>query len=154
MSAPGRAPRGAPADEDAVGTVRAWLAALNAGDVAGVLARTAPGVVLVGPRGAAVGRDALRVWLGHAGATFTTRATYAGGDAVVVAQHGVWRDAAGGVRGEADVATRFRVVERWVVELERYDAVAAALEAAGLTAAEAVAGVTDQPECVDAARRA
>lgn len=135
MSAPERAPAEL---DDAVGTVRGWLAAVNAADVAGVLARTAPGVVLVGPRGVAVGHDALRAWLAHAGATFATRTTYARADAVVVAQGAVWRDAAGAVVGAADIATRFRVVGRWVAEVERYDAVAAALAAADLTATDVV----------------
>jgi ketosteroid isomerase-like protein len=102
--------------------------------VEGALALTAPDVVIVGPRGAARGHEVLRAWMGHAGATFQTRETYAAGDAVVVTQHGVWRDPeTGEMRGEADVATRFRVADGRVAEMERYDDVAAALQAAGLT---------------------
>ena len=40
--------------------------------------------------------------------------------------------------GAARVATRFRVAEARIVELERYDALATALQAAGLTAADRV----------------
>lgn len=117
--------------------VHDWLAAVNAGDVEGALALTAPDITIVGPRGAARGHDVLRAWMGHAGATFQTRETFAAGDAVVVAQHGVWRDAeTGEVRGEADVATRFRVAEGRVAEMERYDQLSAALQAAGLTEAD------------------
>jgi ketosteroid isomerase-like protein len=79
----------------------------------------------------------LRAWVGHAGATFQTRETFAAGDSVVVAQHGVWRDVeTEEIRGEADVATRFRVADGRVAEMERYDDVHAALQAAGLTEAD------------------
>jgi ketosteroid isomerase-like protein len=122
---------------DPLRIIHDWLAAVNAGDVEGALALTAPDVVIVGPRGEARGHEVLRAWMGHAGATFQTRETYAAGDAVVVAQHGIWRDMEiGGIRGEADVATRFRVADGRVVEMERYDEVAAALQAAGLTEAD------------------
>lgn len=123
---------------DPVRVVHDWLAAVNAGDVRAVLELTAPEVVIVGPRGTARGHDVLRAWMGHAGATFDTRATYAAGEVVVVAQHGVWRDGeTGAVRGEADVATRFRVSDGRVAEMERYDdGLSGALRAAGLTEAD------------------
>lgn len=121
---------------DPLRTVHDWLAAVNAGDVEGVLALTTPDVVIVGPRGIASGHEVLRGWLGHAGATFQTRETFVAGDAVVVAQRGVWRDVeTGEVRGEADVATRFRIDGGRVAEMERYDDLHAALHAAGLTEA-------------------
>jgi hypothetical protein len=123
---------------DSVRIVHEWLAAVNAGDVEGVLARTAPDVTIVGPRGVARGHEVLGAWLGHAGATFDTRQAYAAGDVVVVAQHGVWRDPeTGAVRGEADVATRFVVADGRVAELQRYDeGLPVALRAAGLTEAD------------------
>lgn len=122
---------------DPLRIVHDWLAAVNAGDVDGALALTAPDVVIVGPRGEARGHEVLRAWMGHAGATFQTRETFAAGDSVVVAQRGVWRDVeTGEVRGEAAVATRFRVADGRVAEMERYDEVGAALQAAGLTEAD------------------
>jgi ketosteroid isomerase-like protein len=122
---------------DPVRIVHDWLAAVNAADVEGALALTAADVAIIGPRGAARGHPVLRAWMGHAGATFQTRETFSAGDAVVVAQHGVWRDGdTGEVRGEAGVATRFRVVEGRVAEMERYDQLSAALQAAGLTEAD------------------
>ena len=117
--------------------VLAWLDAVNAGDTDAALARTAPDVAIVGPRGTGRGRDVLRAWLGHAGATFATRAIYAGNDMVVIAQRGVWRDGtSGAIIGEAEVATRFRVTGDQVAELQRYDDLAAALRDAGLTVAD------------------
>jgi ketosteroid isomerase-like protein len=123
---------------DPVRVVHDWLAAVNAGDVEAVLRFTAPDVVIVGPRGAARGHDVLRAWMGHAGATFETRETYAADDSVVVAQHGVWRDTrTGAVRGEADVATRFVIADGRVAEMQRYDdGLSSALRAAGLTEAD------------------
>lgn len=123
---------------DPVRIVHEWLAAVNAGNVEGVLARTAPDVTIVGPRGTARGHDVLRAWMGHAGATFDTRETYAARDVVVVAQHGVWRDAAtGAVRGQADVATRFVIADGRVAEMQRYDdGLPVALRAAGLSEAD------------------
>jgi ketosteroid isomerase-like protein len=122
---------------DPVRIAHEWLAAVNAGDVQGALALTAPDVTLIGPRGAAHGHEVLRAWMGHAGAAFQTRETFAAGENVVVAQHGVWRDVeTGEIGGEANVATRFRIADGSVAELERYDALPAALQAAGLTDAD------------------
>ena len=115
-------------------TVHAWLAAVNAADADAVLALSAPDVAMVGPRGTANGHDVLRGWLQHAGASFETRATFARGDAVVVAQRGLWRTPDG--ESTVDVATRFRVAAGLVAELQRYDDLAAALHAAGLTRAD------------------
>jgi len=119
-------------------TVHAWLAALNAADARALLALSAPDIALIGPRGTATGHDALRTWLQRAGATFTTLATYARGDAVVVAQRGVWRGP-DGAESAVEVATRLRVIGGLVAELQRYEGVDAALEAAGLTQVDQVA---------------
>lgn len=125
--------------QTAADVVLAWLAAVNAAEVETALAHTAPDVSIIGPRGTSRGREVLRAWLGHAGATFATRAIYARGDAVVVAQHGTWHDpATGAVRGEAEVATRFRVADGQVAELQRYDDLATALAEAQLTPADQV----------------
>lgn len=122
---------------DAADTVHPWLAALNSANAEALLALSAPDIALIGPRGTASGHDALRTWLQHAGASFTTLATYARGGAVVVAQRGVWRGPdTGYVESAVEVATRFRVTAGRVTELQRYEEVDAALEAAGLTRAD------------------
>lgn len=125
----------------AANVVHDWLAAVNAGDADAALALTSPEVTIIGPRGTARGHEVLRAWLGHASATFFTRSTYALGDNVVVAQHGVWRDAVtGAFVDEAEVATRFRVEAGHIGELERYDDLASALRAAGLSEVDEVPG--------------
>lgn len=115
-----------------VTTVLEWLSAVNAGDIDRALRYSAPEVTIVGPRGAGHGRELLRQWLTHAGATFTRRAVYAREDAIVVDQHGVWPE------GEADTATRFRVADNEVAELQRYDRLDDALSAAGLSARDLI----------------
>jgi hypothetical protein len=63
-----------------------------------------------------------------------TRQPYARGDSVVAEQRGVWRaPATGEIVGEADVATWFRVASGRVGFLARYDQLAEALAAAGLS---------------------
>jgi hypothetical protein len=80
----------------------------------------------------------VRAWLTGAGAAFSTRRSFARG-ADVVAQHAVWREAASGaIVGEAEVATRFRVRDGRVAELERFERLEDALRTAGLTAADAL----------------
>jgi catechol 2,3-dioxygenase-like lactoylglutathione lyase family enzyme len=79
--------------EETVRVVRDWQEAANRQDVAGVLARSAPDIVIVGPRGEARGHEALHSWLTRAGLSLTTRQLYARGDSAVADQHGVWRTA-------------------------------------------------------------
>jgi ketosteroid isomerase-like protein len=123
--------------------VLAWLTAVNAGDADAALALSAVDVAIVGPRGTGRGREVLRAWITNAGATFETRGIYAAGHAVVVEQHGVWRDTTtGAARGEAEVSTRFRVSDGQVAELERYDDLAIALRAAGLSPVDRVDDIT------------
>ena len=122
-------------------TVEAWQGAVNRRDEAGLRALTDPAIAIVGPRGVATGVDLLLDWLGRAGLTLATRRRFARGGAVVLAQRGVWRDlATGEVRGEAEVASHFRVAGGRVAHYERRDTLAEALAAAGLTEGDAVAG--------------
>jgi len=118
---------------ETVQIVRAWQEAANRQDAAGVLALSAPEIVLLGPRGQAQGQDALRTWLARAGLSLVTRRLFAAGDEVVAEQRGTWRSPeTGAVTSEADVATWFRVVDGRVQLLARYDTLAEALAAAGL----------------------
>ncbi|HEX8830948.1 MAG TPA: nuclear transport factor 2 family protein [Longimicrobium sp.] len=112
-----------------VAIVQAWIAAVNAADVDAVLALSAPDIGIAGPRGTAKGHEPLRAWLGHAGATFEPVGTFHRGDSVVVAHLGVWPDGDGPVEG----ATRFRVRDGQVAEMERYSSILEALRTAGLT---------------------
>jgi ketosteroid isomerase-like protein len=127
----------------AISLVQAWQNAVNAQDIDGLLELSAPDIVIHGPRGRASGHQLLRDWIARAGLTLTTQRVFQRGDTVVLAQHGVWQsEATGGVPSEADLASRFRVNRQQVVEYERYDTLAHALEAAGMTEADEHAFIT------------
>jgi hypothetical protein len=124
---------------EAVSVARAWQQAANEQDVDRLLALSAPGIELIGPRGGGRGHELLRAWLGRAGLALTTRRLFAGGPHVVAEQHGLWRDpGTGAVVGEAEVATWFRVADGRVDLLARYDTLAEALASAGLAEDDAV----------------
>jgi hypothetical protein len=118
---------------------QAWQDAVNERDIDRLLELSDPEIEVVGPRGSGYGHQLLRDWLGRAGLSLTTQRVFARGDAVVMAQRGVWRSIeTGDVTGEADVASRFRVDRGRVAVFGRYDDLDAALGAAGLSHADAV----------------
>lgn len=120
--------------DETVAVVRAWQEAANRRNAGEVLARSAADIRIVGPRGVAQGHAVLRAWLEQAGLTLTTRSLYARSHNVVADQRGVWHSPESGtITGEADVATWFQVAGGKVSCLARYDRLADALAAAGLT---------------------
>jgi len=115
----------------------AWIEAANQRDLERLMRLSDPNIDIVGPRGSIRGSAILRDWLARAGLTLESRRSFARGGSVVVEQHGVWRSPeTGDVVGVADVASRFRVEGAHVVTYERFDNVAAALSAAGLTGSD------------------
>ncbi len=130
----------------AVEIAEAWQAAANAQDADRLLALSDANIEIVGPRGAAHGHQVLRDWLSRAGLSLTTSRTFTRGDAVVMAQHGVWRSAEmGEVQGEADIASSFRVVSGHVTHYARYDDLETALARAGLVQADDIHIRRDDP---------
>lgn len=122
---------------DAVAVVQAWQEAANQQDGDRLVELSDPNVEIVGPRGSGFGAQLLREWLGRAGLTLETQRIFVRDQVVVVAQHGVWRSVeTGDVQGEADLASRFRVVDGRVVQFARHDQLEQALEAAGLDPAD------------------
>lgn len=121
---------------DEIAVVRDWQKAVNERDINRLLELSDPEIEIVGPRGSAHGHEVLRDWAAGAGLSLETLRTFARGNAVVVAQHGVWRDAdTKEIIGESDVATRFRVDKGRVAQLARHDgadSLDTALEEAGL----------------------
>jgi hypothetical protein len=125
--------------DDPTTIVQAWQAAVNDRDAERLLELSHPEIEIVGPRGSGHGHQLLRDWLGRAGLSLTTRRIFARGAEVVVAQRGIWRSVeTGDVVGEADLASRFRVVRDRVVLFGRYDGLDAALDAAGLSLADEI----------------
>ncbi len=116
--------------------VRDWQEAANDQDIDRLLELSDPDIEIVGPRGSVRGYEVLRDWLSRAGLRLETLRTFARGNAVVAAQHGVWRSLeTGEIIGEADLATRFLVDNGRVARLARHDGpdgLDAALEESGL----------------------
>jgi hypothetical protein len=114
--------------------VMSWLAAANDHDIDRLVALSAPGIEIIGPRGGGRGHQLLREWMGRAGLYLDTKAIFARDTCVVVAQHGIWRSGeTGAVTGEAHIASRFLVEQQQVVQYVRYDDLERALNDAGLT---------------------
>jgi len=122
--------------ENPADIVRDWQKAANEKDADKLLELSSPDIEIVGPRGSARGREALRDWLSRAGLTLETRHTFARGNAVVAEQHGIWRSPeTDEMLGEADVATSFLVDENEgrITRLSRHDTLDGALADAGLS---------------------
>ena len=127
--------------ESPLAVVQGWQDAVNARDTERVLALSDSEIEIVGPRGTARGHDALRQWMDHARVTLRPLRTFARGEIVVVAQHGVWRSpGTDEPMGEAEVASVFHVRGGRVTRYARYDTLADALEAGGLGEADEVRG--------------
>jgi hypothetical protein len=109
--------------------VHAWQEAANRRDVERLMELSDPDIEIVGPRGSGRGRDLLGEWLERAGVTLQTYRAFVKDETVVLAQHGVWQ-----AGGERDIATRFRVDDGRVAQIERYDTLDEALQASGLGA--------------------
>lgn len=120
-------------NHDPLATVNAWQAAVNARDAERLIELSASDIELVGPRGSARGGELLRQWLERAGLHLTTRRAWVFDDTVVCAQHGAWSDVeTGEPRGEAEVASVFKVAAGRVTLYARYDALEQAFAAAGI----------------------
>ena len=119
--------------------VQSWQEAANSQDADRLIELSAPDIEVVGPRGSAHGHQILRDWLARAGVGLRPLRAFARGEAVVVAQHGVWRAAeTGEVVGEQAVASSFRVAGGRVVRVARFDSLDVALADAGLGEADEV----------------
>src|SRR5437588_143819 len=117
--------------------VRAWHAALNAGDVERLLSLSQPDVEVGGPRGSGRGADVLRDWVARAGVRLQPARVFARGDVVVVEQSARWPSEPGAEPGESQmVASLFRVRDGRVASVIRHADLAAAIEAAGVDAAD------------------
>jgi hypothetical protein len=125
----------------ALRVVREWQGAINRRDLERLRAITAAGVAIVGPRGVGYGFDLLADWLGRAGLALETRRSFVRGDTVVMEQEGVWSEVESGERrGAATVASAFVVADGRVIRYARYDTLAEALAATGLSADDEVVG--------------
>ena len=72
-------------------TVRAWHAAVNAGDLERLVALSSNDIEVAGPRGSGRGEQLLRDWFGRAGVRLEPLQTFSRDtDVVVVEQRATW----------------------------------------------------------------
>lgn len=122
-----------------VAIAEAWQAAANAQDADRLLNLSDTNIEIIGPHGAAYGHQVLRDWLSRAGLSLTTLRTFARGDIVVMAQHGVWRSIENSeIQGEADLASSFRVANGRVMQYARHGDLETALAQTGLVPANEI----------------
>jgi hypothetical protein len=121
---------------DTTAVVQAWVAAVNARDVPGVMARSSGNIEVRGPRGVTRGQPQLRDWVERTGVHLVTERTFVRGDTVVLAQHATWRDQAGLAIASGALAHHFTVADGRVVLMARHEHLADALREAGLTEAD------------------
>ena len=120
--------------QSTLATVQSWQDAVNSQDAETLIELSDANIEIVGPRGSAYGHEVLRAWLSRAGLSLTTTRIFVRNDAVVLAQHGVWRSSENNeVVGEADVASAFQVKNQKVAMVARYDTLDEALAKVALT---------------------
>ena len=113
--------------------VEAWNDAANRQDAERLTELSDPNIEILGPRGSGYGHVLLRDWLTRAGLSLKTVRAFAGGNLVVLAQHGVWRSMdSGEMTEERDLASHYRVAAGRVLRFARYDTLAEAFAATGL----------------------
>lgn len=129
------------AQNSPLATVQAWQEAVNNRNLGRLLALSATNIEIVGPRGSGYGHQLLSEWLERAWLSLQTLRAFQRGEAVVVAQHGVWSSVeTREVAGEQDVASAFRVSDGCVTQFARYATLDEALQAAGLDYSDEVGG--------------
>lgn len=130
--------------QEAAEIVRTWEETINTAEVERLLDLSHPEIELVGPRGSAFGRDALKDWLVRAGLGLETQRSFARGETVVNEQLGVWRDLTTGdvmtgeIVSQANLASHYRVEHGQVRYVARYDTLQEAFEQSGLSEADEV----------------
>jgi ketosteroid isomerase-like protein len=122
-----------------VDTVRAWHAAVNAGDLERLVALSSSDIEVAGPRGSGRGEQLLRDWFGRAGVRLEPLQTFSRDTVVVVEQRATWASAeADSASAARTVASVFSVADGRVTSVMRYADLASALEATGLTQSDRV----------------
>ena len=121
-------------------TVRAWHAAVNAGDLERLVALSSTDIEVAGPRGSGRGEQLLRDWFGRAGVRLEPLQTFSRDtDVVVVEQRATWAAPEGTTTSPPrTVASVFSVADGRVTSVMRYADLASALEASGLSPSDRV----------------
>jgi hypothetical protein len=115
-----------------VEVVLAWQAAANAKDRQRVLDLSHEDIEVGGPRGTSRGHQVLCEWLDRTGIELETQRVFGRGDTLVVEQTAAWT-AMQGTFTRAFIATIFEVRGERVSKAVRFDSLAEALSASGIS---------------------
>jgi len=131
------------AQDDPVVVVNAWVQAANARDIDELLALSEPDIEIVGPRGSRHGYQPLREWIERAGLTMEPLHVFVRGQTVVIEQQATWRALdTGAVTGSQRIASALQVEGGRVRRVARYDDLAHALRATGLSESDQTPSAT------------
>jgi hypothetical protein len=117
----------------ALAIVIAWHTALNTSEVDRLVALVTPDVEIGGPRGSARGAQIVREWFGRANVQLHPLRAFQRDDQVVIEERGEWHAPTGEITGTQTVATHFVLSDNLISLIMRYDDLATALNAAGLS---------------------
>lgn len=115
---------------DPLSVVRAWQAAVTAGDLDAALSLSAPDVLVGGPRGSGRGHQLVRDWVARTGIALEEVALYPANGCIIAEQRATWNLPDGSASTRV-IGTVFRVVNGLVASVVRYDSVDDALAALG-----------------------
>lgn len=114
--------------------VRDWHVALNHGSVDQMIALVDEQVEIRGPRGSTRGAQVVRDWFARANIRLYPTRFFQRGGVVIAEQAAQWRDPdTGEVTSHQVVASLFHVSGQRLTFIQRFESLAAALDAGGLT---------------------
>ncbi|MDQ3541065.1 MAG: nuclear transport factor 2 family protein [Chloroflexota bacterium] len=131
--------------DDEIRIVRTFHDALNAKDVAGVLALATEDIRVGGPRGTGEGKHLLEEWVNHASITMEPQRWFHMDGTVVVEQIARWHDPGTGEETSSQrLATTFGIRDGRIASIARYGDIGEAVTSAGMDESNAVT-IDDQP---------
>jgi hypothetical protein len=120
-------------NDSSISMVRAWVDAINDRNANRLSELSSSDMKFTGTRGSGHGIKLVLDWLARVGLTLHPKRIFAGSNTVVVEIHGVWRSVeTGEFIGEEDEGWRFKIEDKLVVAVERFDELKTALTAAEL----------------------
>jgi hypothetical protein len=118
---------------ETIETAETWVELSNQKNLEGLSQVSSDKLELVGPKGTGViDHQELGEWIKRANLQLATIERYAKDHYIVLMQHGNWLDDDDSIKGQAIVFTVFRVIDRQVNFLARYDNKEEAFKISGL----------------------
>jgi hypothetical protein len=119
---------------ETIETAEKWIELSNHGNLEGLSKVTANELEVVGPKGiGAIDHKELGAWLKRANLKLVTINRYAKDEFSVLEQQGTWLNSDGTIKGQANVFTVCKIVDKKVTFLARYDNKQEAFKISGLS---------------------